>query len=30
LAGGAVAHQPLQQGVGGVFANLLLGWAFNL
>jgi hypothetical protein len=27
---GAVVHQPMQQGYGGFFANVLVGWAFNL
>jgi hypothetical protein len=30
LKGGALVHQPLAQGDRGLFANLLLGWAFNL
>jgi hypothetical protein len=30
LAGGAILHQPLAQGYEGLFANVLLGWAFNL
>jgi hypothetical protein len=30
LAKGALIHQPLEQGYHGVFANVLLGWAFNL
>ena len=30
LEGGALVHQPLNQGYGGFFANVLVGWAFNL
>jgi len=30
LQNGALIHQPLQQGIDGVFANVLVGWAFNL
>lgn len=28
--GGELLHKPLAQGVGGFFANVLVGWAFNL
>jgi hypothetical protein len=30
LQNGALVHQPLAQGYHGLFANVLLGWAFNL
>jgi hypothetical protein len=30
LNNGAILHQPLQQGYNGFFANVLIGWAFNL
>jgi hypothetical protein len=30
LKDGALAHAPMQQGYGGFFANVLVGWAFNL
>jgi hypothetical protein len=30
LQGGALVHQPLVQGYHGLFANVLVGWAFNL
>lgn len=29
-SGGELRHQPVSQGVHGVFANVLLGWAFDL
>lgn len=29
-SGGEVRHQPVSQGVHGVFANVLVGWAFDL
>ena len=25
-----VVHEPLQQGLGGFFANVLIGWAFDV
>lgn len=28
--GGIVRHAPMQQGFGGLFANVLVGWAFDL
>lgn len=28
--GGALRHEPAKQGVGGVFANVLVGWNFDL
>jgi len=29
LQGGAVVHQPFTLGAGGLFANVLVGWAFQ-
>jgi len=30
LKDGAIVHHPLVQGAGGLFANVLIGWAFSL
>ena len=30
LKNGAIVHHPLAQGAGGLFANVLIGWAFSL